>query len=478
MICGLNERLERVLSEYYDENEDTDWVDVMSVITDSVAVGDLWQVPVDAIPDGMNETDYEEGHLLGRFPGFVKKTISNRKGELIFCAFTSPARVSCGNSGDPVMSVSCPAGDLLAEFAESETGDVFVINPWSDDFRLTREEIRKILALAEAIPAETVRRMQSYRLEPKAVIDTNQILADWESGWDDDGKQEKWELRNYPIMADGRILLLFEMKDEVYAGKYDSFRAEHSVSHYRVLEYRLEGTELKQIGKYRFQAQDAEVGSVYLYDGKLNAAICLAGGGAYSILPMVPTNDEGQFKIFGNIRTLVTNSRHDVIVAYKNNLRDKCRLPLMVFSGDGEVLRRYHDEFALACSEVTLDREENIWFHMYPSGTVDVLDPGSDRIESHQVALQGFDGMAVSSDKTRLFLEFSEYGGGSAFFVLTRDRNGDYGNPVRFEFLPEMKDGKPKEIGEYDVYGHGSTMKSWVLLNADGKLYLYDIDDC
>ena len=51
-------------------------------------------------------------------------------------------------------------------------------------------------------------------------------------------------------------------------------------------------------------------------------------------------------------------------------------------------------------------------------------------------------------------------------------------NRIRFEFSPEMKDGKPKTVRDYDVYGHGSTMKSWVLLNADGKLYLYDIDDC
>lgn len=73
---------------------------------------------------------------------------------------------------------------------------------------------------------------------------------------------------------------------------------------------------------------------------------------------------------------------------------------------------------------------------------------------------------------------FSEYKDGSAFYVLERDDNGGYRKPIRFEFLPETKDGKPKEIADYKAYGHGSTMKSWVLLNADGKLYLYDIDDC
>ena len=115
---------------------------------------------------------------------------------------------------------------------------------------------------------------------------------------------------------------------------------------------------------------------------------------------------------------------------------------------------------------------------MFPSETIDMLDTKNDRIESHRVALQGFDRMALSSDKSQLFVEFSEYEGGSAFYVLSRDEKGAFVRPIRFEFLPETKDGKAKEISEYDIYGYGSTMKSWVILNADGKLYLYDIDDC
>lgn len=478
MLAGLNEKLERALSAFLDDEEDTDWADVMTLITDSVAAGDLWQVPVDAMPDGMNETDYEDGRVLEKFPACVKKTVGTNRNEELFCAFTSPEKISAGNSEGPVLSVPYPAWKLLEEFSSSKVCDGFVLNPWSDDFKLSRDQVRKVLELAKEVPEERIRSLRSYRIEPRAVIDTNQILAEWKGNWDDhNDNEEKWELKTYPIMADGRVLLLFEMKDMIYAGKYDSFHAAHSVSHYRVLEYQFEDGELKQIGKYRFRAQDAEVGTVYLYDGKLNASISVEGSNDYSILPMVPTNDDGQFKIYGNIRTLITNSRHDVIVAYDRNLHDKYRLPLMVFSEDGEVSKRYHDEYALACAEVTLDREENIWFHMFPSETIDMLDTKNDRIESHRVALQGFDRMALSSDKSKLFVEFSEYEGGSVFYILTRDGNGDYTKPVRFEFLPETVEGKPKEIRGYDVYGYSSTMKSWVILNADGKLYLYDIDD-
>ncbi len=477
MLFGLNERLEQALKDYHDD-EDSEWSEVMSLITDSVAVGDLWQVPVDAIPEDMNETDYEEGLLLSRFPACVKKTIRTSRDESLFCAFTSPGKVSTGDLEDPVMSVAYPARDVLSEFADAEIGDGFVINPWSDRFKLSRNEVKKVLDLAGKIPRERVREMKSYRIDPKAVIDTNEILAEWNGEWSDDGKQEKWKLKAYPIMADGRILLLFEMRDEVYAGGYDSLHVDHSISHYRVLEYQLENGELKQIGKYRFNAQDAHVGTVYLYEGKLNASISYEGSSAYSILPMVPTNDEGQFKIYGNVQAVTTNSKHDVIVAYKRNLYDKSRLPLMVFSEDGEAIKRHHDDYAIACTDVTLDREENIWFHMFPSACIKVLNNKEDRVESHSVALQGFGGIAISSDQSKLFVTFSQYESGSVFYVLTRDENGDYVNPIRFEFLPEMKDGKPKGIVDYDIYGYASTMKSWVILNADGKLYLYDIDDC
>ena len=63
------------------------------------------------------------------------------------------------------------------------------------------------------------------------------------------------------------------MKDEVYTGEYDSFHAAHTITHYRVLEYRLGDNGPEQIGKYRFKTQDSHVATVYLYDGKLNAAI-------------------------------------------------------------------------------------------------------------------------------------------------------------------------------------------------------------
>lgn len=279
-------------------------------------------------------------------------------------------------------------------------------------------------------------------------------------------------------MADGRVLLLFELKDEIYGGNYDTFRAVHTHSHYRVLEYEMTDGELKLKNRYRFKAQDAEVGTVFLYNDILRATISVTGRDSYKVLQMVPTNDDSQFSIYGDIETVVSTSNGDIAVAYNNNLRDDARFPVMLFDENGDVKARYHDEWALFCSDVTIDREENVWFHMYPSTTIDKLCPETMRVESHKVELQGFGAFALSSDRTKLFAHFSEYGGGSVQYVMTADKNGNYVNPIRFDFRPEDGEGNVLEVKDCEEFGRASTTKSWVILNADGKLYLYDIDDC
>ena len=62
-------------------------------------------------------------------------------------------------------------------------------------------------------------------------------------------------------------------------------------------------------------------------------------------------------------------------------------------------------------------------------------------------------------------------------YVMTRNQNGDYADPVRFEFAPTNSEGEELEAKDCKVFGKPSSMKSWVVLNADGKLYLYHVDD-
>ena len=479
MVVGMNEKLEKMMVNFKEKDDDVDFSDVMNCVVDSVAAGDLWHVPVEVMEDGMNETDFNEGWILEKLPAFYKKTLRTGEDEELFGAYTSEAAVNKTEEEGTLMTVKYPARELLRELVKADDCPGLLINPWSDSFFISRENAEKVLQNAEKIPAEGVRNLPAYRIEPRAMIDTNAILNEWKENWhDDDGTQEAWELESYPIMADGRVLLLFAMRDEIYGGKYDTFKAIHTHSHYRVLEYEMTDGELRLKNRYRFKAQDAHVGTVFLYDGILRATISVEGKNDYKVLSMVPVNDDTQFSIYGAIETVSSNSKGDIIVAYNHNLRDEARCPLMAFDTEGNAIQRYRDEWALYCSEVNIDQEESIWFHMYPSTTIDRLVPGTNTVETHKVEVQGFSSFALSSDMNKLFVSFPEYGGGSVQYIMTADKNGNYGNPIRFDFRPKDAEGNVLEVKDCDTFGRASTTKSWVILNADGILYLYDIDDC
>ena len=478
MLCGRIEKLEDILERYIGDDDYVGREDVLRVIGESAAAGDCWQVPVDVVPDGMNETDFENGQVLGRVPACVKKTLVSEKNELFFCAFTSPDRVSAGSSEEPVMSISYPALDLLQEFADSDFADGMLLNPWSQGLRISHEDVKEILDNLKAAGKPDFNALHSYRIKPRAVIDADNIIEEWGEGWDKDDDQEKWRLLRYSIMADGRILLLFEMRDEVLCGKRTDSGPKNCISHYRVLEYEIHDDGPVVTGRYRTAVENAHIGSFYIYDGKLNFMLRGNDENVYSVFTIIPTDDDGQFKIFSNIQDVITDSRHNVIVAYENNQYDKCKIPLMMFSEDGEVIWRCRDEDALACSAITLGNEENIWYHMRPSNLVMERDAENGLITSHEVSLQGFNAMALTSDKTRMAAVFSESGGGSVFYVLSRDECGNYTSPIKLDLLGDGSDGRALNIEDCEYFGKVLALKSWLLINTDGKLYLYNIDDC
>lgn len=470
MLVGLNEKLENILSKLGDPKSTVQRSDVLVTIVKSVAVGDCWQIPVES-EDEVMET---EGLVLENVPGLVKRTVRTSQGKRYFCAFTSSEAVTTDSEEFPVVSITYPAADYLREYVASEVCAGLMLNPWSDSFIISRGEAEKILHAAEMIPEREVRALRSYQLDPLAVLDTNEILRSWSEGWQGGEKQEKWRLIAYPIMSDGRIVLLFEMCDEIYGGKFDSVHVESTFSHYRVLEYGMKKNKLKLTNRYRFQAQNADVATVYLHDGTLSAVISADGGKSYSVLPMNPSNDDGQFRVFRDIHRIAVTGRGDLVVGYKNNLLDKDRMPLLVFDENGKIIDRVQDEYALCCADINLDAEENIWYHLFPSSSIDMLGKN----ESHRVELSGWNCFALSSDKSRLFLSFEEQEGGSVQYILERDQVGNYGAPVRIDFRPTNEKGEVLEAEDCNIFGACSAMKSWVLLNADGRLFLYDIDGC
>ncbi len=106
MIVGQNEKLETVLKLMADNESPVDRDDVLTVIVNSVAVGDIWTVPVDPLDDDTEAEDYPEGMLLEKIPVFVKKTLVTGKDKRFFCAFTSTEKIETDGAELPVMSVT------------------------------------------------------------------------------------------------------------------------------------------------------------------------------------------------------------------------------------------------------------------------------------------------------------------------------------------------------------------------------------
>ena len=132
----------------------------------------------------------------------------------------------------------------------------------------------------------------------------------------------------------------------------------------------------------------------------------------------------------------------------------------------------------MLCSAINLDSEENVWFHLSPSSTLDRLDPSGGLAESCGLALSGFDCFALNDDRSKLFVSFSEENEGSVQYVMSRNEAGDYVDPIRFDFCPTDQNGKRLQAKDCEVFEACSSTKSRVVLNADGVLYLYDINDC
>ncbi len=484
MIIGYREKLEKTLSAFLDVESEVERGDVLNAIARSVAVGDDWLIPVKGMEEGMNETDFEEERVFSPIPCLLTRTVCIRDGAEMACAFTGVEKQAGEDEDETVMSLQYPARDVLEEFSRWTSVESLLLNPWTDGFVISRADAKRILAVADSFPKRKVDAMRTYRIEPRFVIDTGAILRSWCDGWteadakSDSEKAENWKLQYCSVMADGRVLLLFEMRDEIYGGQYDTFCVESTCSHYRVLEYgEVDGT-YALLGKYRFRAQNSEIESVFLCDGILSAAIALRGSSMVTILPMIPTNDEGQFKIYNNVDTVVSDSKGNVAVSYYANHMDEAHMPVMIFDSDGTAINGYKEDHALSCLAMNLDSEENVWFHLFPSSTLDRLGLNGTLAESCGLALTGFDSFALSDDRSKLFVSFSDEDEGSVQYVMSRNEAGDYEDPIRFDFCPTDKDGKRMKAKDCEVFGDCSCMKSWVVLNADGILYLYDINYC
>lgn len=209
-----------------------------------------------------------------------------------------------------------------------------------------------------------------------------------------------------------------------------------------------------------------------LYGGVLRASVRSGESRKETVLQLIPNKDTKQFKIFGNMRRVMSLSDGSILVGYYGNLCDDERIPFVQFNSMGEVTCSLKDEDALFCADVAVDSGEHAWIHLFPSDEIIHIPAQSDQAKRHMVSLQGFEGMAFNDDCSKLFLDFGSDGFGSAHYILSRNKNGDYDSPVKFAFPP--MDAKNDYEGKHYP---SSTMKSWVILQAGAMLYLYDLND-
>ena len=371
---------------------------------------------------------------------------------------------------------------LEAKRSVSEKAELIGYNKQLEDaisaeaYWFDKEEAGKLLEAAEACNISDVTDEMYYTLDPLAVIDTDKIIEDWKSGWSESYTTEEWKLEAYPVMPDGTVQLLFSMDDEICGGKIDALKTVHVGTYFRVLHYKLGSNGPEIINKYRFSLQDCKVGTVFIRDSRLYATVAMRNSGSYTVLQVFPGDDDDQFPIGTYIKDVVPRTDGNTVVSYFDNQNDKQKAPVSVFNAEGEVAGNYIEQLAISCKAMTMDADENIWYHCYPSGEITEIRTDNEFGESHRVELQGFNAFAFSDDKSVLVAEFSEHNSESIIFVMHQDNDGDYGAPVRFAFEPKDDDDNVIESEDCEYYGCPSICKATMLLRADGRLYWYDVN--
>lgn len=372
----------------------------------------------------------------------------------------------------------------IADRLKNMLGDT---EAWQELDRLVKEVFglkvnRAKLIRGERMPGEEDEENAAcYILDPVAVIDTDRVIESWADSWLETFVYEQWKLSSYSVMADGTVLVVFSMEDEVYEMIKGEAKAVHTNTIYRVLQYRLGEDGPEVTGKYRFKLQDGSAKKVFVRDGMLFAAVSRDGSAKATVLQLFPNDDDEQFGIGKYVRDAVQRSNGELFVSRFDAQNENRKRLVTKYDAEKETAESYYTRNAVSCKALTMDADENIWYHSYPSNEITEIGRDNEFGENHLVALQGFRKFALSDDRSRLVAEFSEYNDESLIFIMHRDSDGDYGMPVRFAFEPTDDHGHVLTSEECNFFGCPEVCKATMILRADGKLYWYDVNsfcDC
>ena len=321
------------------------------------------------------------------------------------------------------------------------------------------EELPEILANSEL----------SVQLPFKKVADTNEIISGWQSEWNEGFEDhqkniEDWRFRTKAFLPENQMALVFGLIDEIYDGK--PVVVSHRLFRYRVLIYDLDSMEVTK--RYAFQGQDMEVKTVISTQKGLSAVIRNVNG-EFSVLPMIPTNDEGQFTLYSHVNDVIELQNGFLAVAYYHNDLDESHVPVGIYNPEGTIVNGLKESDDMECTAITVDNEGFVWAHLMPSGKT-VLIGAEDKTYSSEY--QGFDYFGFSTDNRLMAVSWQRGPCENRTYLMYR-RGNRYENFGKMDFSNLPGEKKPTDCSCFGCpVFHGPRFA----FNKDGVIYLFDLD--
>ena len=314
----------------------------------------------------------------------------------------------------------------------------------------------------------------SLQLPFQKVADTSGIISGWQKEWNDGypGDQvsaEPWRFHSSAFLPGNRLALLFEMDEEAYDGHV---AVSHVLNRFRVLVYDLGSMEIVQ--RFAFHSQDMEVLTVLSTPDRegIQAVVRVSGRekDTWTVLPMVPENDGGQFKIAPYVKQVLQFPNGGIAASYTHNDLDPAKTPVAFWAPkDGHYAGGLRAPEDLECAALAIDKNGHVWAHLMPTGSIERLEEEKRTFRS---VYQGFSAFGLTSDERLMAVSWQ--GGVSENRMKLMYRKGDsfeaFGK-LDFSNLPGRED--PLECS---AFGSPVFWGSRFVFNKDGVLYLFDLD--
>ncbi|MBQ4290330.1 MAG: hypothetical protein II719_03960 [Clostridia bacterium] len=314
----------------------------------------------------------------------------------------------------------------------------------------------------------------SVQLPFRKVADVSEIIRGWQREWNEGYPHEQksaepWRFHSPAFLPGNRLALVFERDDEVYEGRG---AVAHVLNHFRVLTVDLGSMEIVQ--QFAFHCQDTDVLTVLSTPDRkgIQAVVKVSGreNGVWSVLPMVPTNDDGQYKIAPYAEQVLQFPNGGIVASYSHNDLDSAKIPVAFWSPeDGSYAGGLKDPDELECAALTLDHSGCVWAHLMPSGKIVRMGEEARTFES---AYHGFSAFGVSSDCRLMAVSWQRGPCENRMHLMYRkgSRYLAFGK-LEFGHLP----GRENPL-DCVTFGFPAFYGSRFVFNKDGTLYLFDLD--